>query len=160
MEMWRIEWKYGRRMLPRSWVGSYLFDLDFAKNKKGIDKLAYDFLILLRKFKKRIVKKKTVRPDPIKTSYGFQSWRSVSEGKGIVHIPWYGDKGWKRLILEVDPTNASYHFKINRKDCSKIISQNGRICLDLPEILDPKREITIECIQNKKWQLKCVAWEI
>ena len=161
MEIWRIERRYGRRLLPRSWVGSYLFDLEFEKNKNAADRLTHGLLMSTRKIKRKLVKPKATQQDMIQTNYGFNSWRSIAAaGRGVVHIPWYGTNCWRRLLLNVEPTNASYRFKINGRECNRIVAQNGHICIDLPEIKNPKREIMIECTQKRKWQLNRVAWEI
>jgi len=153
LEIWRIERKYGHRLFPRAWLGFFLFDLSFINRKNLVDKYFFVLLNYLRRLKKRLVNKKNLRKDSIKMNYGFHSWESLVEGKGIIHIPWYGTKEWTRLILKVDPPNDRYRFKINGRKCEKVLYKNGHLIVDLPKLENPHREISIECMQSKKWQL-------
>jgi hypothetical protein len=153
MEIWRIERKYGHRLLPRSWIGTYMFDLSFQERKNLVDKYAFTLLHRMRKLKKRLIDKKDLKNNSIKTNYGFHPWDSFVEGQGIIHIPWYGNREWTRLILKVDPASDRYRFKINGQDCEKAMLKNGYLVVDLPKLTSPNREISIECMESKKWEL-------
>ena len=153
MEIWRIERKYGHRFFPRSWLGFYLFDLSFTNKKNLVEKYFFVLLNYLRRLKNRLVNKKDLRKDSIKKNYGFHSWEPLVEGKGRIHMPWYGTKEWTRLILKVDPPNDRYRFKINGRECEKVLYKNGHLIVDLPKLENPHREISIECMESKKWQL-------
>lgn len=160
LEIWRIERKYGHRFFPRSWLGFYLFDLNFRNRKNLFEKFSFVLLNYLRLLKNRLVNKNDLRKDSIKKNYGFQSWKSLVEGKGTIHIPWYGTKEWSRLILKLYPPNDRYRIKINGRECEKVLYRNGHHIMDLPKLENPHRLISIESLEINHWKLLEFYWEV
>jgi glycosyltransferase involved in cell wall biosynthesis len=160
LEIWRIGRKYGHRLFPRAWLGFYMFDLSFQQRKTCFEKYAFFFLDYLRQLKKKLFNKKDTGTDTLKANYGFHRWDSLVEKKGIIHIPWYGTKEWTRLILKVDPPTNRYCVKINGRECKEISFRNGRLFVNMPELKNPHREISVECMQSNKWKLLDFCWEV
>ena len=153
MELFRIEKKYGHRVLPRSWPGSYLFDLSFKKKMTLAEKSIFIILKSLSCIKKKFIGLKELNSKRIKTIYGFHPWESIAEGQAIIHIPWYENRKWDKLRLKLNPKTARYHVKINDQRCDEVGFENSYIYVKLPDIENPHRKISIRCQGNKSWRL-------
>jgi glycosyltransferase involved in cell wall biosynthesis len=153
MELFRIEKKYGHRVLPRSWLGSYLFDLSFKKKMTSAEKSAFAILKSLSRIKKKFIGLKKLDTKKIKTIYGFHPWESIVEGQAIIHMPWYENQKWDKLRLKVNPETDKYHVKINGQTCDEISFKNAYLYVKLPDLKNPHRRISIRCQENKRWRL-------
>jgi glycosyltransferase involved in cell wall biosynthesis len=153
MEIWRIEKKYGRRLWPRSWLGTYLFNLSFHGKKSATDKYIFTILDLLRRTKKYLRGRQNTNSYKTKLIYGFRPWDSVVDGRAVIHLPWYGNQPWVRLRLKVTPQTNRYRVKINDNTCKNVRIKNGYLVTDLPEIKSPHREISLECLVAEKWHM-------
>jgi glycosyltransferase involved in cell wall biosynthesis len=159
MELLRIEKKYGHRVLPRSWPGSYLFDLSFKKKMTLAEKSAFAILKLLRHVKKKFINLKKLDTKKIRTIYGFHPWESIVEGQAIIHIPWYENRKWDKLRLKVNPETAKYYVKINGRTCDEISFKNAYLYVKLPDLKNPHRKISIRCEEAEQWKLLDFSFE-
>ena len=150
MEIWRIERQYGRRLLPQSWPGFYFFDVLFRKKKSTIDKCAFALWKNLKTLKKKFINKNELVP---KNNYGFHQWDTIAEGLCTIHIPCYKKYKCSKLGLKVKPETSNYRVFLNGIKCEEIKIENGILAVKLPELENHHREISIECMESKKWQL-------
>lgn len=155
-ELWRIQRKYGRRILPLVLLKFYLFDLNYYKNNSTALERALRFLLSTIRGIKRSIKTKESR----KSIHGFQPWSNTVDGQANVFIPWYGDSEWKRLLMSVFPLKGDYTVGINGFDCGKPSVENDRLAVALPSIKEPKREISKKKHGGGRWSLHQIAWEV
>jgi len=152
-EIWQIEKTHGKRVLPLSWPGFYLFDL-MHKTKRSIpEHLAFAILQVLRHVKKLIVGGCTSGLRKSATNYGFHKWKNVVEGKGVIYMPWYDNWQPNRLHIRVRPKNSHYKISINDSKPSTVAARRGRILIDLPGVENRSMKMTLECLDQKKWSL-------
>ena len=149
MEIWRIEHRYGKRLLPSSWFGTYLFDLLQKEKLTFIENVSKTGLNLLRKLKQRTTVTKT------ETLYGFNKWQQIVEGEANIQIPWYGKNEWSQLALKVSPRPDlnDYIVNINGNDCEIAFDDALRLVVKVPRIKSAFRNISIKCISSRFWQL-------
>ena len=152
-EIWRIERKYGHRLLPLSWLGFYRYDLSFKKRKTVSDKIAFSILDFLRWLKKGLFKIKDSRNELKRTIYGFHRWEPVVERHCTIHLPWYDKRKWKRLCLQVEPDDETYHVMINDDYTEVLLPKEGRLLIEVPPCEEPYRKISIECLTRDEWRL-------
>ena len=160
MEIWRIERKYGHRLFPRSWLGSYLFDLSFKKKKNLFEKYTIVLIDNLRRLKKRLINKKNSRNDPVKINYGFHRWEPLVQGHCTIHLPWYDKRQWTKLCVRVKPIHDNYRICIDGKLCRYKVNCQGLVVAEVPPLVAPQREISIECGNKGDWELLQVSCEL
>ena len=152
-EIWRIERKYGRRLLPFSWLGFYRYDLSLKEKRNFFEEIFLYMLDKLRKSKKRIRRFQPVEGQMEQTLYGFHRWEPVVETGCTVHLPWYDQRQWRRLYLKVKPFDDEYIIKINDSPCQHTVDESGRLMIDVPPMTDPYRKISISKPGGGDWQL-------
>lgn len=152
-EIWRIDRKYGHRVMPFSWLGFYLYDLSFKTRKTSLEKIAFIILRLVGQLKKRFFKVKCLKDESNTMIYGFRRLEPVVvEQRCVIHLPWYDKREWRRLCLRVEPGSELYDIRINDTDNS-VSAKGGRIFLDVPYDNQPSRKIVIECPGRRQWKL-------
>ena len=152
-EIYRIERKYGKKVLPLSCLGSYYYGLTFKRKKTKAEQMSLHLLSLLRRFKKRVFKMRDSRNGACETNYGFHRWEPVVEGRGIIHLPWYDKRKWCKLYLRVNPVNNKYRIRINGEPCNYVSSEQGCLVVEVPALSGPYRKISIECLEKDRWKL-------
>ena len=152
-EIYRIERKYGNRILPLSCLGSYYYGLTFKEKQTIPEQMSFHFLSILRCFKKRIYKIRDSKNGSCETNYGFHRWEPVVEGRGTIHLLWYNKRKWSKLYLEVHPANNKYRIKINGEPCNYVSSEEGCLVAEVPALSGPYRKISIECLEKDRWKL-------
>jgi len=152
-EVWRIERKYGGRLLPLSWFGLYLYDLIFRSNKTVKEIILYNILNSVRKIKKIVVGRSTAERNPRRTLYGFRRWEPVVEGRCTIHMPWYDTRRWKRINVQVAPPDRVFEIAVNDFPADTVPAEGGRLVVDVPLLVDPYRKISITCRDGGRWRL-------
>jgi hypothetical protein len=153
MEVWRIERKYGGRLLPRSWLGLYLYDLLFKTQQTAGEAVAFALLQSLRSLKKSLFRSAGEREVQQRTIYGFHRWEPAVEGGCTIHLPWYDPRAWKRIDLRVEPADRTFEVAVNDLPAERIRAAEGRLRVDLPALLGPHRRISIRCCDAERWRL-------
>ena len=157
LEIWRIERKYGRRLLPFSWLGFYFFDLSFKAKKTVAEKIAFDGLGFLRRLKKRL---RYSTNEVNRTIYGLRRWEPLVEGRCVIHLPWYDKRPWKRLRLRVQPADELYQITVNGVYAQALLAQKDSLLMDVPPLEEPYRRISIECLARHRWSLFRFSFEL
>ena len=152
-EIWRIERRYGRRLLPRSWPGFYFYELSLRRKRTFKDQFSLKVLNTFRQAKKKIFRIQGSRNKFNNTIYGFNRWEGVVERECTIHLPWYEKKDWVKLLLKVSPLNDQYRIRINDQLCDHEKKHNGRLIVDVPPLDTPHRVISIESLKGGKWNL-------
>jgi len=152
-EIWRIERKYGRRLIPVSWLGAYLYDLSLFKTKSAIETFAFWALKNLRTIKRKTSPHNNIALNRNRTNYGFYPLDSLVKDWGTIHLPWYDRRKWSTLRLRVHPEAARYQVKINGSACHNVRYENGYLWIQLPHLETPHREIAIRCKETEHWRL-------
>jgi GT2 family glycosyltransferase len=153
MELWRIERKYGKRFIPRSWLGWFLYETTQKPPETLFRKLLIYILDQLRSLKGRLHIQIGSKTEKIIDSYGFCRWDNRIEGRGKIEMPWYGKQGWSKIRLRVEPISDQYEIQINGKPAQNIILKDDFLWVDVPEDQTNHWFITIECLIRKSWQL-------
>ncbi|RLB59038.1 MAG: hypothetical protein DRG80_06660 [Deltaproteobacteria bacterium] len=159
-EIYRIEQKYGKRVLPLSCLGSYYYGLTFKRKKTIAEQISFHLLSLLRRFKKRVYKRRSLRNGTCETNYGFHRWEPVVEGCGTIHLPWYDKREWKRLCLQVEPNDKIYRITINDTYTYIVLAKEGLLFVDMPLVEGPCRKISIVCLTSHQWRLSGFSFEL
>ena len=159
-EIWTIEKKYGLRHFPRSWAGAYLFDLGFRESKSLFEKSAFVVLKTLRRLKRKILLGENRASIKIKTNYGFYPLDTLVDDLGIIHLPWYDQRRWRKLRLKVHPQTVNYQVEINGCIRPSVRFQNGNLLVHTDQIDDPHRVISIRCNGQNQWRLLEFGCEI
>jgi len=152
-EIYRIEKKYGNRLLRISRLGAFYYGLTFKKEKTIPENIFFILFSILRKLKKKYHKIFEQNHPSNSLIYGFHRWNPVVEGICTIHIPWYDKRMWCRLRLRVEPEKETYHIKVNGTPCSNIIFENGYLVAEIPKLENPYRQISVECPDKKRWRL-------
>ncbi len=152
-EIWRIERKYGLRLLPWSWVGFYFFDLSFKEQKTATEKITFSVLKYLRRMKKRIVSYRNLENQSNGALYGFHRWEPVVVGKGTIRFPWYDKRRLRKILLRVTPEGLSYRTTINGACQTVVLAKDGQVHIDVPLPDKSLVEISIECLDQQCWTL-------
>jgi len=150
-EVWRIERKYGRRLLPWSWPGCLLIELSCREHRTLFEEILYSSLCFLRGLLKAITDRS--RPVARQTLHGFHRWEPVVEGVGRIHLPWYDQRQWKRIDLRIAPQEQSYRVRVNDRDFGRMQAQQEVISLYVPPSVDPFRTVVIERDGGGRWRL-------
>ncbi len=153
LEMWRVERTYGGRWIPRTWLGSYLYNLRFRTRRSLGDRM---FMMIFNRLRaaKRAVRKGRHNPRHGQgTLYGFRRWEPVVEGRGIIRLPWYGPRSWRRLELQVSPEGATFSICINRGQTRQIRAREGRIRVVTGPVVGAQWEIVVQCREAERWHL-------
>jgi glycosyltransferase involved in cell wall biosynthesis len=159
-EIWRIERKYGHRLLPLSWPGFYFYDLTFKKEKTVTEQACFYFLCFLRGLKKNIYSTVLSKNGAFKTIHGFHRWESIVQGHCTIHVPWYDKRQWTSLYVRVKPIHDNYQIKIDGELCRHKVNGQGLVITEVPPIKTPYREISIECGEKGKWRLLQLSCEL
>jgi len=152
-EIWRIERKYGHRLLPFSWLGFYRYDLSFKENRDLFEKFFLFMLDKLRNAKKRLQGLERAGGRLKQTLYGFHRWEPVVETECTIHLPWYDKRKWHSVYLKVKPVDAEYIVKINDSPCHHAVAEKGRLMIEVPMMDDPYRKVTVAKPDGGDWQL-------
>jgi len=153
MEIWRIERKYGHRLLPLSWPGFYFYDLTFKTEKTMTEQAYFYILNLLRRVKKSIFRTRYLAKGDRQTIYGFHRWDNVVQGNCTIFLPWYDTRRWSKLCVKIKPPHNRYRIQINGEPCWYKVSEQGFLVADVPPLKAPCREISIQCPEKAKWRL-------
>jgi glycosyltransferase involved in cell wall biosynthesis len=154
LEIWRIERKYGLRLLPWSWVGFYFFDLSFKERKTVREEITFSFLKTLRGIKKRLISYRNLKNPNNETLYGFHRWEPVVVGKADIRLPWYGKCRMEKILLRVIPRDSSYRISINGAGHTATSATEGTFAIPVPLLDQPFIEISIECLDQRIWELR------
>lgn len=152
-EIWRIEKTYGRRVLPWSWVGFYLFDLSFRENRTALEEVLFGVLKSMRRVKKRLVAFRDRNRPAHKTLHGFHRWEPLVVGKGTILFPWYDKRRLDKICLRITPDDGRYRMTVNHADPVILLVKEGRIALKMPLLDKPCVEISIESLDRRCWTL-------
>jgi GT2 family glycosyltransferase len=152
LELYRIEKKYGNRLLIRSWLGSYYYGLSF-KDKNYFETLFYYAFRGLYETKQYFKNRAGTRDDDL--LYGFHRWQPVVKNKCEIHFPWYHDKPWIKMRLRLKPYQNihSYHISVNNREIKKISSHGYLLTLELNRHASNYSIITIENLIDENWEL-------
>ncbi|MBT3255138.1 MAG: glycosyltransferase [Deltaproteobacteria bacterium] len=159
-EIWRIERKYGRRLMPFSWAGFYRYDLSFKEQRNLFESFLLSVLDRLRKSKKRVLRRQGSGNHMNRILYGFRRWEPVVETNCVIHLPWYDRQQWQRLCLQVEPFDEAYIIEINDERCDYTTSETGRLMIDVPHITAPYRKISISRSEGSVWRLLDFHYEL
>jgi glycosyltransferase involved in cell wall biosynthesis len=152
-EIWRIERKYGLRLLPWSWVGFYFYDLSFKEDKQAIEKMIFNLLKSLRRMKKKFIHFRNPENHADITLYGFHRWDPFVVGKATIRLPWYDKRRLEKIILRVTPGGRNYRTSINGANLAVAEANEGQFPIDVPLLDKPVLEISIECLDQQCWTL-------
>jgi len=158
-EIWRIERKYGQRLLPLSWFGFCLFNLSFKEKKTIPQRIEFSILKFLRRMKKRVMAIRDLKNQTSETLYGFHRWESVVDGKGTINLPWYDKHRLGKIRLQVAPDGRSYRIAVNGADPQIVLAKEGRFSIDMPPLDKPCVEISVECLEQRLWSLLAFSCE-
>jgi len=151
-EIYRIEKKYGDRILRRSVVGAYYNSLKHKENRTVGENIFLNFFDLLRKSKRKIVDQSLL--------YGFHRWDPIFEKACCIHLPWYEDQHWTKLRLKMEPIESHFQIKLNQVELDPVRDPNGDITAALPDIDTPHRTIQIECQDGNRCKLLNFACDL
>lgn len=160
LEIWRIERKYGRRVLPFTWLNFYLFDLSFKERKTLPEKFIFGFFHFVGQIKKRLVALRDSENQTTGTLYGFHRGDSTVAGKCTIHFPWYDKRQLKKIHLRVAPDSRSYRIAVNNTHHSIVLAKEGQFSIDMPSLNKPGMEISIECLDQHNWALLDFSCEL
>lgn len=152
-EIWRIERKYGWRLMPVAWAGFYRHDLFFAENRTFLETCTLKILDRLRSSKKKFLKNRNSKSEWGTNLYGFHRWEPIVNETCTIHLPWYSEHQWKRLYFHMDPLEKNYRISINDIPCDYELSGSGRVRVKCPTIADPHRKILIHNPAHARWKL-------
>jgi glycosyltransferase involved in cell wall biosynthesis len=151
-EIWRIERKYGHRLLPLSWPGFYFYDLSFRKENNVYDRSILSILDFARGFKRKLLKSRRRGKELNRPLYGFHRREPVVEGSCTIHVPWYDLREWKKLYIRVEPADHGYRILVNGRNCRYEVSEGAYLAVQIPQIGGPDRRISIERNGKEKWR--------
>jgi hypothetical protein len=146
-EIWRIGRKYGRRVIPVSWLGFYRFDLSFKQKKTPGEHMIFMGLDLLRHLKKRVLRQTQG------TIYGFRRWRSVVDGRCLIQFPCYSEIRPQNLLISVDPPDGCYRITAGSDVIDRLRPFDGKLRINLPPRPQPLCRVQIECLDRQQWEL-------
>ncbi len=154
LEIYRIEKKYGTRLIKWSWLGSYYYGLGF-KNRNRYETLLYHALKCLHRTK-CFVEKRWGQNRNEDLLYGFQRWQAVIETKCEIHLPWFNPKPWQRLHLRMDPPASSntYQIAVDGIRYEGRNQENNCLTVDLKAPAGNYACIAIESQNHRQWKLK------
>jgi len=150
-EIWRIEKKYGRRLLPWSWPGCLFFELSCRERCSLSEKFLYSALLSLRWFLKAVTDR--CGRDSRETLHGFHRWQPLVEGVGRIHLPWYDQRQWKRIDLRITPRDQSYRVRVNDRDFGRVQAPRGVISVEVSPSTEPCWTVVIERVGGGRWRL-------
>ncbi len=151
-EIWRIERRYGHRLLPSSWPGFYRFDLASKNNKVLSERVVFKILDNLRKYMRLL---RTRKPGNARNStlFGFLRWEPVVEEQCTIYVPWYDSRNWKRLHLRVEPSEADYRVIIDGVDARTVRAHEGFLSIKMPCLTGCLKKISMSCPGDSVWKL-------
>jgi glycosyltransferase involved in cell wall biosynthesis len=153
LEIYRHEKKYGKKLLPSSWLAYYYFDLKFKASKTLMEKAYFQTINLARVLKKGVQYVSKIKSTANETNYGFHRSKPIVHKHCTIHLPWYDKRQWSKLYLQVKPINDQYRILINDEPCSYVVSESNYLLIEVPPLTGPDRKITIENLQRDIWKL-------
>lgn len=159
-EIWQIERKYGKRLLPLSWPGFYLFDLIFKEKRTVSENIVFGLLKSLRRIKKTIISLINFRIRQDYVNYGFHRWEPFVVGVGTIHLPWYDKRRCDKIRLQVKPDACKYRITFNDTESSILLAKNGIIYVVPPLFIKPCIKMSIECLAQRRWTLSDFSCEL
>ena len=155
LELYRIEKQYGNRLIKRSWLGSYYYGLSFKKRRLG-ESIFFSIFKGLYEAKQWIRKISTTGTSSDDLLYGFKRWQPIVRKKCEIHFPWYHEKPWKILHLEVEPFHASdtYRLAVNEQSLQLHSASGNRLTGQLLQPAPLYSRLTIENVTDEYWELK------
>ena len=153
LELYRIEKKYGKRLLKRSWLGSYYYGLTFKEKNYG-ETLLYYAIKGLYEAKQFFKNHEDISDDDL--LYGFRRWQPVVKDKCQIHFPWYHESSWKKLRLHLRPfpNIDSYRVSVNNRQIKQISSHGDDLTLELNQPAPNYSILTIENVREQNWTLR------
>jgi len=152
-EIYRIEKKYGKRLLGISFLGAFYYGLTFKKEKTFAENTLFLLFDVLRKLKINFNKIVSPNDTSDRLLYGFRRWDAIVEGSCTIHIPWYDSRVWRRVRLKVEPEWEKYRITINGNGCDHIFMDNGYLVGNVPKLQAPYRQVSIRNLKNHRWRL-------
>lgn len=153
LEIWRIERKYGKRLIPRSWPSFYLCDLSFKEKKTILENFTFNFLQFLRRIKNQLLQSKNLDTDTVINKYGFKKNGTEIIGKCILHFPWYDKGQLLQIHLYVFPGDGRFRISINDEGFSDFVAQDGIVVFSPQDLAKPCIKIAVECLEQNCWKL-------
>ena len=152
LELYRIEKKYGNRLLKRSWLGSYYYGLNF-KQKNYYETFFYYLIKGIYTAKQHLKNHANASDDDL--IYGFHRWQTIAKKKCVIHFPWYHKRAWIKLRLRLKPFQDidSYRISINNRKIKKISSQGQILTIELNQPASNHSILTIENLVDENWEL-------
>ena len=157
LEIYRHGKKYGKKLLPSSWLAYYYLDLKFRANKTLTEKIYFQAIDLARLIRKGFQQVNMLKATANKTNYGFRRSEPIVHKRGTIHLPWYDKRQWSKLYLRVEPIDDQYRIFINDKQYSYIVSKKKYLLIEVTSLTGPDRKITIENLQRYTWKF-CDFW--
>jgi glycosyltransferase involved in cell wall biosynthesis len=160
-EIYKIEKKYGNRLVPTYFLGAYLYSLAQNAQSKTIIWLAQQIFGFKRILKNKLYS--SLQKNANMTGhnlYGFHRWTSTVERRCQIHLPWYCKRVWRRLRFTVEPINCNLEVMINKIKCTFLYTHKGEIVVDVPVLKEPHRIIEIENKDRCRWKLKGFRMEM
>lgn len=147
-EIWRIEKRYGRRIVPLTWPGFYRYDLAFRQSGKVRDAVLLKALDYARQIKKRVFSEKQ------KTIYGFYPWQGWVNGTARIQMPWYGKLPCRQFRIQVNPRDQYYRVQFNAAAPQNIKPDaEGFLTLSVPEPFSVHHVLDLRCVAQDSWEL-------
>lgn len=161
-EIYRIERKYGHRLLPLSWPGFYRFDLSFKKKRTCFEDLSLDVLDIVKKIKRLGLSRRLYHNQMLMPLYGFDRFEtSLVYGQCTIHLPWYAKEQLGRLYLRICPSDRRYRVVVNGMTamCEKL--EKNWCCVRFPSLNRTYVKISIEQQRKKSiWRLKDFMFDL
>lgn len=151
-EIYRIEKKYGKRIIPISTIGAYYLDLTYKNINTPLENIFVNLFDLYIKIRRRKSNQKLL--------YGFYPWSSIFQKECQIHLPWYDEHEWIKLRLQLKPNNEYYKIKLNNMELDLLYQQNGEIIAEIPEINNCHRLIHIYCNDDIQCELLDISFDL
>ena len=154
LELYRIEKRYGNRLIKRSWLGSYYYGLSFKK-RNFHEALFFFFFKGLYEFKQKIIANYRGIQNNDRFAYGFHRWKPIINKKCTIHFPFYNEKPWKELHLKFKPHKKlnPYRVIVNNTTPQIVYSGGNRIVAQLDKPAPNYSHILIENMIDEIWEL-------
>jgi hypothetical protein len=81
-------------------------------------------------------------------------------GRGIIHLPWYDKRQWRKIYLKLRPINNRYRIHINENLCNYRQIDEEHLEVEAPVLKEANRNILIENLDNSKWEFLGLSWDL
>ena len=152
-EIYRIEKKYGSRLLRISFLGGLYYSLTFKKEKRLAERIFCLLFFMLTQLKNAYTRNFNSNHPSNMLLYGFHRWQPIVEGSCTIQIPWYDRRKWRRLRLKVEPASEEYEITMNGTRCNNVHIDKGYLVSEIPELQGPYRQVQIKNRTNLPWKL-------